>query len=307
MKVSVCIVTYNHARWIGQAVESALAQQVDFDYEIVIGEDRSTDGTREIVEGLAAANPGRIRALLRDANVGMNRNFAETLAACRGQYVAMLDGDDYWTAPDKLARQVAFLDNHIEYVSCFHDVEVLDDDGGRARFNVPGQRETSTLEDLLRGNFIVTSSVMFRNGLTGRLPDWFFTLGMGDWPVHVLTARHGKIRYVDEVMAVYRRHAGGALSTRPVTATLPAVIEACQRINEHFRFRYDAIIKERMLRCWYDLAVAHRERGELGAALRYAVRCLVARPALRYWRYRVQLPLRLAAPGLVRRVRGVTA
>src|SRR3954451_4471341 len=108
MKVSALIITYNQEKFIEQAVRSALMQRVNFPYEIVVGEDCSTDGTREIVKRLADENPGRIRAHFRDRNLGMHMNHRATFAACTGKYVAMLEGDDYWTDPLKLQKQVNF-------------------------------------------------------------------------------------------------------------------------------------------------------------------------------------------------------
>ncbi len=106
IKVSVCMVTYNHARYIAQAVESVLAQRTDFPIEIVVGEDCSTDGTRGILVDLARRNSQTIRLRLAEYNQGGSSNFFGTLAACRGQYVAMLEGDDFWSSPDKLQKQV---------------------------------------------------------------------------------------------------------------------------------------------------------------------------------------------------------
>src|SRR5580700_3234664 len=109
MKLSVAMITYNQERYIGQAIESVLAQRVNFDYEIVIGEDCSTDGTREIVRDFGRRYPNRIVPLVRDQNLGGPKNLISTLASCRGQYVALLEGDDHWTSADKLQKQVDYL------------------------------------------------------------------------------------------------------------------------------------------------------------------------------------------------------
>src|SRR3982751_285794 len=124
MKVSVLILVYNQERYIRNTIDSVLMQQVNFDYEIVIGEDASTDDTRTIVLQLAQQHSNRIRVLLRDttdaerdraAGLGGKSNFVQGLHACRGEYVALLDGDDYWTDPLKLQKQVDFLDNHGDF------------------------------------------------------------------------------------------------------------------------------------------------------------------------------------------------
>src|SRR5437868_1761177 len=109
---SVLMVTFNHERYIGQAIESVMAQDAPFPIELIVAEDHSTDSTRDVIGSYAARYPGRIVPLFRERNFGTSRNFAGALRACRGRYVALLDGDDYWLSPGKLRRQVEYLDSH---------------------------------------------------------------------------------------------------------------------------------------------------------------------------------------------------
>ena len=102
--ISVCMTTYNHAPYLRQAVESVLSQQTSFDFELVLGEDCSTDLTAEICREYAAKYPGRVRLVTGDRNVGWRANYRRTFDACRGKYVAYCDGDDWWTDPCKLQR-----------------------------------------------------------------------------------------------------------------------------------------------------------------------------------------------------------
>ena len=125
LKLSVAMITYNHELFIGPAIESALAQKVNFDYEVVIGEDCSTDGTRAVVMDFQRRYPDIIKILLRERNIGGFRNMESTLAACGGQYLAILEGDDYWTRPDKLRKQVDFLDAHPDRAICCHRARCL--------------------------------------------------------------------------------------------------------------------------------------------------------------------------------------
>src|SRR6185503_11024678 len=135
-KVSVLITTYNQEHLITQTVDSVLMQVTDFNYEIVIGEDASTDRTREVVVELARQHPEKIRVLLRDPEVANRErhlfgkmNFLQALQSCRGEYVAILDGDDYFTSPHKLQKQVDFLDARNDCVICFHNVKAVYEDG----------------------------------------------------------------------------------------------------------------------------------------------------------------------------------
>ena len=214
--VSVAMITYNHEAFIAQAIEGVLMQQTDFTFELIVGEDCSTDGTRPVVQAYGERYPERIRLLLPENNRGADANFNATWNACCGNYVALCEGDDCWTDPLKLQKQVEFLEAHRECSICFHDVMVVYEDQQRLshRFCAPDQKEISTLEDLLVRNFISTPSVMYRHGSIGAFPDWYHKLAVGDWPLHLLNAQHGCIGFINEVMAVYRVHAGGNWSGR---------------------------------------------------------------------------------------------
>ncbi len=235
LKVSVCMITYNHAAFITQAVESALTQQVDFDYEIVVGEDCSTDNTRSILLDLQRQHPSKIRLLLRDKNLGMMNNFVNTLKACQGHYVAILEGDDLWTSSDKLQKQVNFLDSHPDCTICFHNtIKILDNGDRIQQESQESQHKTiSTLKDLLVQNFIPACSTMFRNNFMFEFPDWFFRLGMGDWPLDVLIAQYGNIGYIDEIMAAYRIHQGGLWSSSAAITRLHKILEVYSYLNAY--------------------------------------------------------------------------
>ena len=125
MKVSVLVITYNHEKFIAQALDSVLMQETDFIYEIIVGEDCSSDQTRKIVLAYGEKYPDKVRLLLPEQNLGMMYNFITTYRACRGQYIAILEGDDYWTSDRKLQKQVDFLDSHQDCTACFHNVNVV--------------------------------------------------------------------------------------------------------------------------------------------------------------------------------------
>ena len=246
MKVSVLMITYNQDQFVGQAIESVLGQQVDFEYELVIGEDCSTDRTREIVTSFGEKFPDRIRLLLPKSNLGMQENFKTTLAACSGQYVAVLEGDDYWTSPLKLKRQVEFLDAHSDCAMCFHSVVRSSLTGDQPESILPDSRysrDRYTTEDLLVENFIPTCSVMFRRGLFGELPDWIGTLGFSDWPIHILNSECGSVGYIKQTMGVYRVHSEGVWSGRSSSQQWSDSIRFYEVIDAHLKFKYHGLIK----------------------------------------------------------------
>jgi predicted O-linked N-acetylglucosamine transferase (SPINDLY family)/GT2 family glycosyltransferase len=243
MKVSVLMVTYNHENFIAQAIESVLMQKVDFEYELVIGEDYSTDNTRQIVIDYQRKYSDKIRLLLPEVNLGAHKNFLNTFKACQGQYLAILEGDDYWTSGEKLQKQVDFLDKNLDFAICFHNVLVFWQDNSRSPvIFLHNQPKTSTIENLLINNFISTPSVMYRAGLVQQFPNWFYEQSMGDWTFHILNAQHGKIGYIDEVMATYRVHAKGVWSSKSRESQIKETIRMLDTIKYHFSSQYQAII-----------------------------------------------------------------
>jgi hypothetical protein len=136
------------------------------------------------------------------------------LFSAKGKYIALCEGDDYWTDPYKLQKQVDFLEANEDYAICFHRVyELLDGrDPELSNLNTSLQEESYTIEDLAKGNFIHTPSVVFRNGLIKKYPEWFNKSPVGDYVLHMLNAEHGKLKYLPEPMAIYRRHANGVWS-----------------------------------------------------------------------------------------------
>jgi glycosyltransferase involved in cell wall biosynthesis len=214
--VSVLVVTYNHERFVRQALESALSQRLAQPLEIIVSEDCSTDGTREIVLAYAESHPHLIRLLLSERNLRSNEVVARGFRAARGQYIAYLDGDDFWTSEDKLRTQVTFLDAQRDLTICFHNVQVVDEHSqsmGRL-WTAPGQAELSGLHELLRGNPIAASSVVYRRAAVAEIPAWYERFfPVTDWPLHVLYACEGGIGYLDRTLGAYRLHGGGLYST----------------------------------------------------------------------------------------------
>ncbi len=270
-KVSVCLVTYNQEKYIAQAVGSVMMQEADFDYELVVGEDCSTDRTREICRNLAQKFAGKMRLLENSSNLGPGRNFINTLGNCTGEYVALLEGDDFWTDPRKLMKQTEFLDHHPDYSICFHNVTSVDDDGiQKPRAEKFYFKPDSSIEDLMRGNFIPTPSCVFRRRHDFALPDWYLSLSVGDWPLHVLNAEHGKIRYLDETMAAYRLHPSSIWTGRDPVYRLRQFTEAAQRLDEHFDRKYHKILGPRIAGWLREIADGEMRAGDRDAAASHA-------------------------------------
>ena len=205
IKVSACIITYNQQDFIRDCLDGALNQQLDYDYEIIIGDDCSTDNTFKICQEYAQKYPEKIRLLSREKNLGMAKNWIATIQECSGKYVALCEGDDYWTDAKKLHRQVSFLEANPDYVLNFHKVSVLKTDG---KFvddfltKVPEDYE-SIITLAQHGNYIHTPSVVFRN-IIKDFPFEFEQSPIVDFFLYLMLAEHGKINYSEDKMCVYR-------------------------------------------------------------------------------------------------------
>ncbi|MGL2966846.1 glycosyltransferase [Flavobacterium sp. XGLA_31] len=211
-KVSCHVITYNQKNYIAQCIEGILMQQVNFSFEIIIGDDNSTDGTRDILQKYAEKFPEIIKLNLRQVRgtgIPGKENFVTTLAMCTGEYISLCDGDDYWTDPLKLQKQVDFLEKNSDYVLCFHQVNILQPNGSiHEDFITIVPDEHETFKDLaLSGNYIHTPSVVFRN-IIQPLPFEFEYAPIGDYFIYMILAQHGKLKYLKETMAVYRYGVG---------------------------------------------------------------------------------------------------
>lgn len=244
-KVSVCMITYNHEKYIAQAIESVMAQKTNFDFELIIGEDYSTDNTKNILIEYQKKYPKRIKLILLDKNIGMMKNFIQTLKTCKGEYVAFLEGDDYWSDKYKLLKQVNLLNASPTYSMCFHTTEAFYESNPKNTYFIPSQNRKKgeySVEDILQYNFIASCSVMYRNNLVKKLPSWFNLLEIGDWPLHILYAMHGPIGYIDEVMARYRIHNESHFSSRTKITNFLDIIKTQRRLDRGLRYRHHDVI-----------------------------------------------------------------
>lgn len=249
--VSVCTITYNHEQFIEQAILSVLEQKIDFRIEFIIGDDFSKDGNRAIINKYYELYPDIIVPLLPPHNLGAKQNAINCLQRCTGKYIAFLEGDDYWSDPYKLAKQVAFMEARPEYTMCFTDADVIDETG-RELGNPfePATREDYTIEDVIMADkvFIPTATLFFRNLLPNPIPKFFREAISGDIAIHLVISHQGKIRRIPGVTAIYRHHPGGITKTPYVLAQAhKAQFQMYEGANEFFGYQYDAIFRKRLL------------------------------------------------------------
>lgn len=212
-KLTVVTTTYNHEKYIGECLDGIVMQKTNFPFKLIISDDCSTDNTKEIITFYAKKYPNIIKPIFRDKNLGPMDNFIETLNVADTEYVAMCDGDDFWIDPYKLQKQVDFLDKHKDYMICFHQTIIFFDNGSKKDEVYPFEmKETTTFDDLLKDCYMPANSVVYRwkYNKKGEFKKIFpKNVVPGDYFVHLLHAKNGKIKFMEEVMSKYRRHEGG--------------------------------------------------------------------------------------------------
>lgn len=220
--VSVVVTTYNQERTIAQTLDSILAQQCDFDMELVLGEDCSTDSTRAICERYAAQYPGIVRLMPAAPNKGLLHNYADCVAACRGKYLAVCAGDDYWNGTDSLARKVAFLEANPDYGVVHTDHDILHVAEGRlekAHRKGRGQvlhSDENVFVELMGDNpsGIAALTMLVRLDLLRCHVDFYRCMELGfmmeDLPMWLELSQHTKFKYMDICSATYRLADGSA-------------------------------------------------------------------------------------------------
>lgn len=209
--VSIVSIAYNHENYIAEAIESFLMQKVNFIFEIIIHDDASTDGTQEIIKQYAKKYPEIIKPILQIENQkskGVGIVTRTAFSAAKGKYIALCEGDDYWTDPYKLQKQVDFLEANPEFSMCVHNaiVDFEDDERKTHFFNTATQKSIITTENLIEKWSFATGSMLFRTSLLPSMGgDILSKIHNGDLYLALMVSLGGPIRYFPNVMSVYRR------------------------------------------------------------------------------------------------------
>jgi len=275
--LSVHIITYNQERYIAQAIEGALRQKTDFAYEIIIGEDCSTDNTRDIVFEYRKKYPEVIRVIASEQNVGPAANSLRVREACRGKYTAICDGDDYWTDPSKLQKQVAFLEANPEYSICCHDVDVVNDGVPKDDHKYVEFRDnTFSFDDAVRGHFIPTLSVVCRRELLDTLPEWVSECVSGDIPMELWLLDSGLGYYIHETMGVKRDNPGGVtyIAERKRRAT-DSFLRMYKQLDAHTKGRHRRVLRWKIAGLSLLIAKRHLGAGRPVQFLKYLSESLI--------------------------------
>jgi glycosyltransferase involved in cell wall biosynthesis len=230
--LSIICPTYNQEKFIGQALDGFVMQKTEYPFEIIVHDDASTDKTAAIAKAYEDKFPHLFSNIYQSENQlskSIDNVTKITFNAAQGKYLALCEGDDYWTDPYKLEKQIRFLENHPTYVGCFHNTEErFENDDNKASFLYcdDSNAKDYSFGELSLNNPIPTCSVVFRNKLFADFPKWYRTLKMGDWPLHLLNAQFGNYWYMPKVMGVHRLHSEGIWMSQHTEKMKQYTIEA---------------------------------------------------------------------------------
>ena len=243
MFLSICCITYNHESYIAQAIEGFLMQQTNFDFEIIIGEDHSTDKTVDIIKSYQGKYPNKIRLIHSPHNVGMSANFIRTLNASNAKYIALCDGDDYWTNPHKLQKQVDFLEQHSDYFLCAHRTkkyfqETQEYFVEQDELFIENKNRDISINNFLNPFILNMNSVVFRNSFNfSKTPK----NGFKDIFLFAIILSKGKGLCLNEIMSVYRIHSKSIWAMKDKLELYKANSQTAYFMKRYFKNRYDSI------------------------------------------------------------------
>lgn len=242
MKIDVILITYNHAGYIRQALESILMQQTSHEVEIIVSDDCSTDDTVAIIKEYEDKSPFRLTFLHKVHNVGYIRNYQQAFSSCTGDYIAIMEGDDYWIKPNHLQNHIDHLQGHPDCSMSYNrHIRLFQDQNRQEIFewNAEKDYQLVTTEELALGNKIGNlSCCVFRGELIRKIDPKLFDLEIADWMLGMYMGQFGALMYLGEVTSAYRIHDNGQWSRITDREQCIKVIELINAYDKYFNYKY---------------------------------------------------------------------
>lgn len=272
--VSIDCLTYNHGNYIAEAIEGFLMQKTDFAFEILIHEDASTDNTAEVIREYEKNFPHIIKPIYQRENQyskGVDVDHFNAVRA-KGKYIALCEGDDYWTDPFKLQKQVDYLEANPNCSLCVHAASRFSDRSKEVVSKVRPSRKNKifTAEEVISGGggLFPSNSMVYRHKFTDTYPESYTAAGIGDYPLAIHLADNGDIYYMDEVMSVYRVDVNGSWTEKMESDINNAALQNKELdnlldiINRHTNFRYAKTIEQTKKKNSFEILVRQRKLKE---------------------------------------------
>jgi len=243
-KVSVALITYNQERYIKESLNSIFTQKTDFDFEVVIGDDCSTDYTLQIISK-EIEQYSNYNLLVSKQNVGMQKNWIRTLQSCKGSYIAICEGDDYWIDENKLQLQYDFMEAHPEVSFCYTNVSILYKDELLSTEMIESKPNLPIFDIeyyINHGNIVVpTLSIFYRkDAIPNPLPEWIYSTFNLDWTLVFFFLQKGKGAFLDKNTGVYRIHPKGINTATDFPKKMIYGIQLAKNLDKYYNQKYHA-------------------------------------------------------------------
>lgn len=277
--VSICCTTFNHENYIADALEGFLIQETNFDFEVLIHDDASTDKTPDIIRNYVDKYSNIIKPIFQIENqyskhikINMQYNFSRA----KGKYIALCEGDDYWTDPLKLQKQVDYMENHPECSLCFHSAKIIQVTKEKRRKLLRPYIKNciSPTEDIIigGGGFCPTASLLFPKKYIESMPEFYKSAHVGDYPLQMFLSSKGYAYYIDEIMSVYRMEVPGSWTSRvyfnvnaidKVNKAIEGDITLLEGFNKYSNYKYAKEIDIAKLQREFKLLVHENKLKEI--------------------------------------------
>lgn len=242
MKVTVILITYNQEIYIRQAIESILMQRFNGDLELIVADDCSTDATLNIIKSFEKVSPFPFIYLPREHNLGHPKNYQRAFAASDGEFIAILEGDDYWTSPFRLQKHVDFLNIHRECVLSMNRLIIYFQE--KSKFEIQdwvsnSEYEYITSQEMALGNRLGNlSACVIRKEILCELNDKFYDLDVDDWILGIALGQYGLLAKLIDILSVYRKHDNGQWSRLSSQDSTNIMIDRIEKYDIFFEYRY---------------------------------------------------------------------
>jgi glycosyltransferase involved in cell wall biosynthesis len=244
--LDVIMLAYNHEHFIGEAIQGIIIQKTSFRFRLLIFDDCSQDKTKDIIDKHCTHNNINltIEYFRNKVNIGASENGKQALESVSSKYIALCEGDDYWTDPYKLQKQVDFLEANEDYSMCFHEVDILRDNVKIGKYSNL-LKDTLTTEDFFDRHIVASCSMLFRNIIV--FPSWTYRISSGDKLIIFLLSLKGKIKFINETSGVYRLHAGGIHNSHYGIKKVYDMSVLLNLINDYTSGKYEEYCKKSLM------------------------------------------------------------
>lgn len=266
--VSINCITYNHEKYIGEALESFMMQKTNFDFEIIVSDDFSTDNTVEVVKKFQKKYPNKIRLIEGKKNIGARQNGMRAHNNSLGKYVAICEGDDYWTDCNKLQKQINYMEKNRDCSMVFHNSEKINEKTKKSEgfmINSNLKSKKILIKDFFDLEFIPTASILYKKELKDNMPSWYMDAITGDLPFNLILIANSYAYYMNDIMSVYRvgnsQSMMGKWKLRSNNLDFQinhaqGYLDILKNFNEFSNFKYDSVIKEEIKNREFEILIA---------------------------------------------------